>query len=133
MAGRTIEDGTEFMPSMHLVSVEELRIVLRNILDNAARVNPIDSPIEVILRPYGEVVELTVRDFGPGLPEAERTDVFERFYRSNDANDGRSGGAGIGLAVVKRIVDGLGGSARFVDIEPGAMIKITLPIPARVI
>lgn len=113
-------------PCFARISPEELDIILRNVLDNAARFSPAASPIQVELKKAGSMIELTVRDFGFGIPAEERLAVFERLYRCDRSRGRQSGGAGIGLAVVKRFVNQLGGSARFANVEPGAMIVIEL-------
>ena len=84
-----------------------LRRMLRNLLENARRHGA--PPIEVSVRRAGGEVEVRVRDAGPGVPEAEREKVFEPFYRRAG---GSSAGAGLGLALVRRIARRHGGEAR---------------------
>jgi two-component system OmpR family sensor kinase len=72
---------------------------------------------------------LTVRDFGSGLTAEETTRAFERFYRSDEGRSREGGGgAGIGLAVVKRIAESHGGKVEFLKVETGALVHLTLPI-----
>ncbi|CAN5181153.1 ATP-binding protein [soil metagenome] len=77
-----------------------LRILLRNLLDNAIRYTPTDGRIHTALAVADGKVVLRVEDSGPGIPEAERDKVFERFYR-REPND--QIGSGLGLSIVRNI------------------------------
>lgn len=98
-----------------------------NILDNAAKWSPPGENVHVALRQVGPFeAELTVADAGPGIPEADRRLVFERFYRSDAARS--MPGSGLGLAIVRQVVVKHGGviSAERSD-RGGALIRIVLP------
>ena len=77
-----------------------LGLLVRNLVDNAARYSPPGSRVAVSVEGRGKEVALVVDDAGPGIPEAERQRVFDRFYRR--AEDGESG-SGLGLAIVKSV------------------------------
>lgn len=79
---------------------EALRILLRNLLDNALKYTPEGGQIDVSVRREGARLMLTVDDSGPGIPEDERSRVFDRFYRIQGA---AAGGSGLGLAIVNAI------------------------------
>ena len=79
---------------------EALRILLRNLLDNALKYTPERGQVDVSLRREGKFLVLTVEDSGPGIAEAERSRVVDRFYRVQGA---ASGGSGLGLAIVNAI------------------------------
>ena len=81
---------------------EALKTLLRNLLDNAIRHSPQGGRIDVSVRSAGSTIELVVLDQGPGIPEAERGRVFDRFYRAPDAPPG---GSGLGLAIVRSIAE----------------------------
>jgi len=102
-----------------------LRRMIRNLLDNAQRHGA--PPIEVHLRAGGAGVELSVRDRGPGIPEAERARVFDRFYRRGRAS-GDSTGAGLGLSLVRQIARRHGGEARCAP-RGGSCFVVVLPAP----
>jgi signal transduction histidine kinase len=94
--------------------------ILRNVLDNAVR--HARSAVEVTIGPAGEAGALVViTDDGPGIPIADREQVFERFTRLQDARDRDSGGSGLGLAIVRELIEQQGGTVRLGDaIEDGA-------------
>ena len=77
-----------------------LGLLVRNLVDNAARYSPPGSRVAVSVEGRSREVALVVDDAGPGIPEAERQRVFDRFYRR--AEDGESG-SGLGLAIVKSV------------------------------
>jgi signal transduction histidine kinase len=71
-------------------------------------------------------IEIEVRDDGRGIPEAERTQIFDRFYRASNAGD--EGGDGLGLAIARSIVHAHGGELRCESVEgPGSRFLIVLP------
>jgi len=92
-----------------------------NLLDNAAKYS---DHVEIGVTPEGEV---TVRDHGPGIAEADRPRVFDRFYRAADAR-GRPG-SGLGLAIVRQVAEGHGGTVRAEAAEGGgALLRLRLPV-----
>jgi signal transduction histidine kinase len=102
--------------------------ILGNLIANAAKFSPAGTSIEVGWTPAGEMVRIWVRDQGPGVPEPDRERVFERFYRVR-----RTGpGAGLGLAVVKELVNLHGGRVWMDAASPGegvgAVVSVTLPV-----
>ena len=105
-----------------------LRRLIRNLLSNAHRYGG-GKPVEVEVRPGtpGNVV-FTVSDRGPGIPEAEREQIFEPFYRAKDAPKSSVDGVGLGLAIVRRIAQHHGGKARALP-RPGGgtCFEVTLP------
>lgn len=103
-----------------------LRRVVRNLLDNARRHASSRIVLRVALE--GDEVLAVVEDDGAGIPEAEREQVFERFARLGEARDRDAGGTGLGLAVVREIVEAHGGTvvAEQGD-EGGARLVVRLP------
>ncbi|WP_257214506.1 ATP-binding protein [Variovorax sp. 54] len=81
---------------------EALRMLLRNLIDNAVKYTPEEGRVDVGIVKRADAVELRVDDSGPGLPEAERARVLDRFYRSGEP---QAPGSGLGLAIVKSIAD----------------------------
>jgi signal transduction histidine kinase len=87
---------------------DHLAQVLANLLQNAVRYTPEGGRIAVGARRRENDVLVTISNTGPGIPATELPHVFERFYRVEKSRDRASGGAGIGLAIVKTLVE-LGG------------------------
>jgi len=108
---------------------ELLRRALENVVRNAARFTAEGTEVEVSLLREGATVRVTVRDHGPGVPEASLADLFRPFYRVADARDRQSGGTGIGLAITDRAVRLHGGSVRAAN-APGGGLAVTLDLPA---
>ncbi len=102
--------------------------LVRNLLDNAAQ-HALGEVTVSLAREEGRAV-LTVGDDGPGIPAADRERVFERFVRLDSARARACGGAGLGLALVRTIAEGLGGTAE--ALEPldghGARLVVRLPL-----
>jgi signal transduction histidine kinase len=99
--------------------------VVRNLVDNAARHG--GGRCVVSARATADGVQLSVSDHGPGIPEAERERVLERFYRVDGAR-AAGGGSGLGLAIVAEIVELHGGSIEITDHPPsGCRVTVSLP------
>jgi two-component system, OmpR family, sensor kinase len=107
--------------------------VLSNLLANAITHTPAVTPIEVQLQREGGKAVIAVRDHGPGIDDAAREQVFERFWRQSESRGRESGGAGLGLAIVARVVEAHGGSVRAENHpDGGAVFTVELPIAVAV-
>ncbi|MEW2299227.1 ATP-binding protein [Streptomyces sp. NPDC006655] len=104
---------------------DALARVVRNLLDNAVR--HARSQVTVGLCTDGGTAHLVVADDGPGIPEADRERVFERFTRLDDARSRDTGGSGLGLAIVHDVVTAHGGRTLIEDNRPGARLVVLLP------
>jgi signal transduction histidine kinase len=106
-----------------------LERVLRNLTDNARR----HARSRVAVRAYaaGDHAVIEVEDDGPGVPAADRERIFERFTRLDDARSRESGGFGLGLAIVRDIVERHHGTIEVADAAagPGAGARFTIRIP----
>jgi len=102
-----------------------LRQVLRNVLGNAAKFGPAHGSISVSGQADGDLVELRVRDRGPGISPEQREQVFALFYRG--ATLGRIAGSGIGLYVARVLMNAMGGSIHVAPREQGAEFVLRLP------
>lgn len=101
--------------------------IARHLLDNAAR--HAAAAVEVAVTTDGSDVVLVVDDDGAGVPVHERTRIFERFARLDEARSRDEGGAGLGLAVVAAVVHGLGGTVTVADAPlGGARFQVRLPV-----
>ena len=105
---------------------DELTSVVRNLIDNAER--HASKLVKVSLATHGPWVRLAVEDDGPGVDPSLRDKVFERFARLQEARSRDAGGAGLGLALTKRIVEAHGGSIFIEDSSlGGASFVVELP------
>lgn len=98
----------------------DLSTVLRNLVDNALRYTPPGGRVDLVVRPAGNRICLSVEDTGPGIPAAIHDQVFAPFYRV--AND--SGGSGLGLSIVKAIVDRYGATITIGDRADGTSVTV---------
>jgi signal transduction histidine kinase len=109
---------------------DRLAQILGNYLSNAIRYSPDGSHIEVSAHRDGDMVTIAVRDQGPGLTPEQRDHVFERFYRIDPSRSRALGGSGIGLAIVRALVDAMGGRAWAESDGPGAGSTFRVSLPA---
>jgi two-component system phosphate regulon sensor histidine kinase PhoR len=106
----------------------KLHDALRNLVENALIYSPEHSAVRLEALARGGTIDVSVTDEGPGVPPAELSRIFERFYRVDKARTADSGGTGLGLAIVKHLVERLGGHVRAANrATGGAVFTITLP------
>ena len=112
---------------------ELIEIALRQLIDNALKYSPRDSPVSVAAESSGNRIIVSVADRGPGIPEEEQSRIFEKFYRA-EASRHQIPGAGLGLVIAREIIQVHGGEIR-VESRPGqgSVFRFSLPIssPAR--
>jgi two-component system, OmpR family, sensor kinase len=109
-----------------------LASAVENVVRNALRYTRAGTAVDVALEVLPESVQISVADRGPGVPEAERARIFEPFYRVSAARERDSGGDGIGLAIVARVVQLHGGQATAVARDGGGLvIQLSLPRATR--
>ena len=100
---RSIDLGLEAPPTVLVRGdPEALRVLVRNLVDNAVRYTPPHGSVQVRVRSTPKEAVLEVADTGPGIPAPDRERVFDRFYRRAAAQES---GTGLGLAIVKAIAD----------------------------
>lgn len=105
-----------------------LRQVFVNIIGNAARFSHPGEPVIVTATQNNGSAGVAIRDTGPGIPAGERSKVFERFWQADGLTRTGSGGAGLGLAISKQIVDQHGGVIEISENRPaGACFVVTIP------
>jgi signal transduction histidine kinase len=110
------------------VDADRMRQVLRNLVANALRHSPEVGHVRLSARADDAATRLEVSDDGPGIPADDLERVFERFYRSDRARSADAGGAGLGLAIARWIVELHGGTIRAAPADPhGCRIIVELP------
>jgi K+-sensing histidine kinase KdpD len=124
--GRNIKVSIE--PELHLIFVD-FNLILRvifNLIDNALKYSPSDSPIEINAKSLTQAVEIEVTDRGIGIPPEDLPYVFYRFYRGHKIN---VSGTGLGLSICKGIIEAHGGTITAGNRPGGGTImKLTLPL-----
>lgn len=121
----------ELSAELPMVRGDRARLVqvMMNVVANAIKYTPNDGEITVSAGVNGTSVWVEVADNGMGIPEADRSRIFERFYRVDKARSRESGGTGLGLSIAKEIVEQHEGTMGLVDREgPGLTVRVTLPI-----
>ena len=121
----------EVLGAPPIVAGDDARLhqVVQNLVTNALRHTPADTPVEVRLRSEGQRAVVEVVDHGPGLPADIRERVFERFYRVETSRSRDAGGAGLGLSIVSALVSAHGGSVEVVETTGGgATFRVVLPL-----
>jgi two-component system phosphate regulon sensor histidine kinase PhoR len=134
-APRVAEAGLAFtrvlpvVPLMVTTDRDAVEQIVLNLVDNAGKYASQGGEIEVALRAReGGGAELQVRDRGPGVPEAERERIFEKFHRVDQTLTAEKSGTGLGLSIARQLARGLGGELRC-EARPGggAVFVLTLP------
>lgn len=111
------------------VDENKLQQVIMNFSDNAIYYSPDGSKVHVYLKKVGRAVEFTVVDAGIGVPKAEQSHLFNKFYRAPNARKVRPDGTGVGLYLAKKVVDAHGGDILFESTEgKGSTFGFRLPI-----
>lgn len=107
---------------------DALRRVMINIMDNAIKYNRPHGRIEILAARKEDRILLSVYNTGQGVPRTDLEKVFEQFYRVEKSRSLEYGGAGLGLAMVKKIVQMHDGTVKM-DSEEGKWVKVTLDLP----
>jgi signal transduction histidine kinase len=102
--------------------------VLTNLLSNAIKFSPPGGEVVVTIKDRGTGVRMSVRDWGPGIPESFKPQIFEKFAQADRSDARQRGGTGLGLSIVKHIVTRCGGTVAFEDaLGGGTIFHVDLP------
>ena len=115
----------------HLVVLgdpDKLARVFDNVLRNAVSYSTPGGQVDILAQAQGRSAEITIRNQGLEIPEGELSNIFEKFYRLDAARSSRTGGAGLGLAIAKEIVELHGGSIRCESNGKLTSFLISLPL-----
>ncbi len=102
--------------------------VITNLLSNAIKFSPRGQKVTVAIQGDPDTVRISVRDYGPGIPQDFKPRVFEKFAQADTSDARHKGGTGLGLSIVREIVTRMGGQVDFEDAPGGGTIfRVTLP------
>jgi len=105
-----------------------IRQLFSNIVQNIVRHTPIDSAVEVFAKENEDSIEIIIDDAGPGIPENLRNQVFERFSRLDESRSRETGGFGLGMSIIKSIVEKHNGKIILGDSKfEGLRIRLIFP------
>jgi signal transduction histidine kinase len=106
---------------------EHLRQTLLNLLDNAVKYGPVGQQVTVEVATRGDFVEIAVSDEGPGVLPQERARIWEAYFRGSTPEALASGGTGVGLSIVRDLIEQAGGTVELEDGSTGARFVVRLP------
>lgn len=120
------------LPARLLLDRVRLRLLLRNLVDNALKHSPAaggpTEPPRVSLQQEGKMICLSVRDHGPGVAPEHLPHLAEPFYRADAARQRATGGVGLGLHLCRLVAEAHGGELRLRNAEPGLEVSCLLPL-----
>ncbi|MEF2976748.1 sensor histidine kinase [Subtercola sp. YIM 133946] len=126
-------DDRDGVAPVVMADENKIRQVVANLIGNALRFTPNDSPIEVSVQvdEARQVAVLDVIDHGEGIPPQIREKIFQRFWRADSSRTRETGGSGLGLAIVSSIIQAHKGTVEAVETTGGgATFRVTLPLAA---
>jgi two-component system, NtrC family, sensor histidine kinase KinB len=126
--GRALEKS--FPPNLPPLFADRVSVerILTNLLTNAFKYSPADSPVKVAAQAVGDEMRISVQDRGKGIAPEDQPLLFQRFFRAG--NSGGKKGIGLGLYITRRLVEAHGGRV-WVESEPGKGSIFTISLPLR--
>ncbi len=109
-------NGTEDIPRIK-INPTAVRIALSNLVENAVKYSPEQADVYVRIGLEGRTVMVEVEDRGPGIPEADREKIFDKFYRGENVKT-QTKGTGLGLHISKKLIESMGGTIQLEN-KPG--------------
>ncbi len=113
-----------------MIDIDPMRLhqILTNLISNAAKFSPPASTIKVGLEIKDQQVQIIVSDHGPGIPDAFRLHIFEKFSQADSADARSKGGTGLGLAIVKELTNRMGGDISFTTSAAGTSFTLSFAL-----
>jgi signal transduction histidine kinase len=131
MSAKGVLHHTDVAPDLPMVDADADRVeqILRNLMMNALTYTPSGGTVTVGARAVGTAVEISVEDTGVGIAAEDLPFVFERFYRADKSRTRSTGGSGLGLTIVKQLVEAHGGRVGATSVlGGGTRVAFTLPV-----
>jgi signal transduction histidine kinase len=120
---RTITTAFE-EPARYIGDPLLLRLMFNNLIENAVKYSPADSPVEVVLQRTEQRFTLEVKDLGVGIPEPEKKKIFEKFYRLGHEDTRVTQGTGLGLYLSQKIAEDHQAQIKVRDNQPRGSIFV---------
>lgn len=118
----------DFEDMVYVGNHQQIYTLLNNVIGNAIKYNIDHGEVFVDVEAQGDAMKVTVEDTGIGIPLADQSRVFERFYRVDKGRSKQRGGTGLGLAIVKHIVSHYKGTVHLTsELNHGTKIEMILP------
>ena len=131
-AERRLSMQTQFAPGLKVTAdADRLSQAFRNLLENSARYTDPGGTVRVTARRNGAGVKIDFEDSAPGVPAEALPRLFERFYRVEGSRSRANGGAGLGLAIVRSVVEAHDGTIEAAASALGGL-RVTISLPASV-
>ena len=112
-----------------MIDVEKIKIAIDNIINNAITYTPTGGKVTISLSGNKEEIEFSVKDTGIGIPENQQERIFTKFFRGANATKMETEGTGLGLFIVKNIIEAHGGKTWFESKEGvGTTFYFNLPV-----
>ncbi len=121
----------QYDKTIGLLSIDQslMRVVLQNLISNSVKYTPNKGSIKVEVHKIGNDIIISVSDSGYGIPERQQSRIFEKFFRADNIREVETDGTGLGLYIVKEIVEKSGGSIWFESKEnKGTKFYVSLPV-----
>ncbi|MEK7610228.1 MAG: ATP-binding protein [Patescibacteria group bacterium] len=124
-----IEKNYDVSLSTIMADPKLIRIVFQNLLSNAVKYTPTDGAVTVSITRREPVALIAVSDTGYGIPAADKTKIFTKLFRADNIRDKEAEGTGLGLYIVKSIIENFGGRIWFDSLEgKGTTFSVELPL-----
>ncbi len=128
MSQHDIKVHTDFEDMTYIGNHQQIFTLLNNLIGNAIKYNKDHGEVNIDIEQQGDAMKIVVSDTGIGIPMADQSRVFERFYRVDKGRSKQRGGTGLGLAIVKHMVSNYKGTIELTsEINKGTTITIILP------
>jgi len=125
---KLIKNYSPGLPKIN-IDIKLMRIVFENLLSNATKYTPIKGIITIIISAQKPDILIKIKDSGYGIPKEEQSKMFSKFFRANNVREKETEGTGLGLYIVKSVVEESGGTIRFESREnKGTTFYITFPL-----
>ena len=119
---------TESLPPL-VCDIEKVRAIIQNLLENALKYSTNGDKVFISMKHIDNMIEVSVRDTGIGIPEADQPHIFEKFFRADNAKSKESVGSGLGLYTARMIAERHGGTLTFQSVSAeGTTFTLRLPL-----